>query len=128
MGRTLDNGAPLTGTKEHDEPDFDAKTSIGFPVIAEFSHLRRSRSENTNERIFRRGYNYDEAPTGTGISNSGLLFVSYQADVTKQFVPLQKRLDELDLLNEWTTPIGSAVFAIPPGCSEGGYIGETLLA
>ena len=31
------------------------------------------------------------------------------------------------LLNEWTTPIGSAVFAIPPGCVEGGYIGDTLL-
>ncbi|MCC6270646.1 MAG: Dyp-type peroxidase [Microbacteriaceae bacterium] len=128
MGRTLDNGAPLTGTKEHDEPDFDAKTSIGFPVIAEFSHMRRARSENTGERIFRRGYNYDEAPTGDEISNSGLLFVSYQADITKQFVPIQKRLDELDLLNEWTTPIGSAVFAIPPGCAEGGYIGDTLLA
>lgn len=128
VGRTLANGAPLTGTKEHDEPDFDAKTSIGFPVIPEFSHMRRARSENTSERIFRRGYNYDDIPTGREISNSGLLFVSYQADVTKQFVPIQKRLDELDLLNEWTTPIGSAVFAIPPGCGEGGYIGDTLLA
>lgn len=45
-----------------------------------------------------------------------------------QFVPIQNRLDELDLLNEWTTPIGSAVFALPPGCSEGGFIGETLLS
>jgi dye decolorizing peroxidase len=32
------------------------------------------------------------------------------------------------LLNQWTTPIGSAVFAIPPGCQEGGYIGDTLLS
>ncbi|PPH25800.1 peroxidase, partial [Rathayibacter sp. AY1F9] len=61
------------------------------------------------------------------ISNSGLIFAAFQADVTAQFVPIQKRLDELDLLNEWTTPIGSAVFAIPPGCVEGGYIGDTLL-
>ncbi|WP_426737569.1 Dyp-type peroxidase [Plantibacter sp. 2H11-2] len=128
VGRTLANGAPLTGTQEHDEPDFDAKTSIGFPVIPEFSHIRRARSENTAERIYRRGYNYDHAPVGAEISNSGLLFVSYQADVTKQFVPIQRRLDELDLLNEWTTPIGSAVFAIPPGCAEGGYIGDTLLS
>ncbi|MGK9147164.1 Dyp-type peroxidase [Plantibacter flavus] len=127
VGRTLANGAPLTGTNEHDEPDFDAKTSIGFPVIPEFSHIRRARSENTAERIYRRGYNYDHAPTGSEISNSGLLFVSYQADVTTQFVPIQRRLDELDLLNEWTTPIGSAVFAIPPGCADGGYIGDTLL-
>ena len=25
------------------------------------------------------------------------------------------------------TPIGSSVFAIPPGCDEGGYVGQTLL-
>ncbi|SNQ49443.1 hypothetical protein FRACA_3300004 [Frankia canadensis] len=36
-------------------------------------------------------------------------------------------LAELDLLNEWVTPIGSAVFAIPPGCAAGGFVGETLL-
>lgn len=127
IGRTLDTGAPLTGTHEHDEPDFEAKTSVGFPVIADFAHMRRARSENPDERIYRRSYNYDSAPTGEGISDSGLLFVSYQADVTKQFAPIQRRLDELDLLNEWTTPIGSAVFAIPPGCEKGGFIGETLL-
>ena len=61
------------------------------------------------------------------MSRSGLLFGSFQADVSRQFTPLQRRLDELDLLNTWTTPIGSAVFAIPPGCEAGGYIGETLL-
>ena len=126
VGRRLDTGAPLTGTRETDQPDFDAKTAIGFPVIPEFSHLRRARSDNPDERIFRRGYNYDETPTGATGSNSGLLFASFQADVDRQFVPLQKRLDTLDLLNQWTTPIGSAVFAIPPGCGAGGYIGDTL--
>jgi len=126
VGRTLSNGAPLTGVNETDDPDFDAKTAIGFPVIPEFSHLRRARSENPDERILRRGYNYDDAPTGGSVSHSGLLFVSFQADVDAQFVPIQRRLDELDLLNEWTTPIGSAVFAIPPGCAAGGYIGDTL--
>ncbi|MBB2975937.1 dye decolorizing peroxidase [Microbacterium endophyticum] len=128
VGRYMSNGAPLTGSTEHDEPDFDAKTSIGFPVIPEFSHMRRARSDNTAERIFRRGYNYDERPDDATVSNSGLVFVSFQADVDRQFVPVQQRLSDLDLLNEWTTPIGSAVFAIPPGCAEGGYIGETLLA
>lgn len=127
VGRTLDNGAPLTGINEHDEPDFDATTSIGFPVIPQFSHMRRARSADPRERIFRRGYNYDQSPTGEHVSDSGLIFISYQADVDRQFTPIQRRLDELDLLNEWTIPIGSAVFALPPGCSEGGYVGETLL-
>ena len=124
VGRTLANGAPLTGLTETDEPDFEAKTSIGFPVIPEFSHVRRARGDET---IFRRGYNYDDHPVGGAVSNSGLIFVSFQADVDAQFVPIQQRLADLDLLNEWTTPIGSAVFAIPPGCAEGGFIGETLL-
>lgn len=126
VGRTLANGAPLTGELEHDEPDFEAKNSPSFTVIPHFSHMRRARSEDPNQRIFRRGYNYDEPPTGTNVSDSGLIFTSYQADIAKQFIPLQQRLDELDLLNEWTTPIGSAVFFIPPGCAPGGYLGESL--
>ncbi len=126
VGRTLANGAPLTGREEFDEPDFEAKTAIGFPVIPQFAHIRRARGEGA-ERIFRRAYNYDERPAGAEVSESGLLFVSFQADIERQFIPMQRRLDELDLLNEWTTPIGSAVFAIPPGCTEGGFIGDTLL-
>ncbi|AMB60015.1 Dyp-type peroxidase [Microterricola viridarii] len=128
MGRFLANGAPLTGAEEHDEPDFEALTPIGFPVIPEFSHMARARPVHPDERLHRRAYNYDTAPTGGSVSNAGLLFASFQADVDAQFVPIQQRLDELDLLNEWTTPIGSAVFAIPPGCAPGGFIGETLLA
>ena len=79
-------------------------------------------------RIFRRAYNYDDGLSEDGVADSGLLFASYQADVDRQFLPIQRRLAEADLLNDWTTPIGSAVFAIPPGCREGGWIGETLLA
>ncbi|RQP09154.1 MAG: Dyp-type peroxidase [Microbacteriaceae bacterium] len=127
IGRTLSNGAPLTGTKETDEPDFTATGTAGFPVIPDFAHIRRARGDGT-ERIYRRSYNYDLPPTGDGVSESGLIFASYQSDVIAQFLPIQRRLDELDLLNQWTIPIGSAVFAIPPGCDRDGFIGETLLA
>lgn len=126
VGRTMANGAPLTGTDEFDEPDFDATTAVGFPVIPQFAHIRRARGDD-GEKIFRRAYNYDERPAGASVSESGLIFVSFQADIDRQFTPMQQRLADLDLLNEWTTPIGSAVFAIPPGCREGGFIGETLL-
>ena len=60
------------------------------------------------------------------INDAGLMFASYQADIERQYKPIQKRLAEGDLLNEWTFPVGSTVWAIPPGASEGGYIGETL--
>ncbi|PYG99829.1 peroxidase [Arthrobacter stackebrandtii] len=126
VGRRMDNGAPLTGTDEFDEPDFEALNPVGFPVIEDFSHMRRARPEDPAQRIFRRAYNYDGAPAAGEISGSGLIFASFQADVERQFTPIQQRLDELDMLNQWTVPIGSAVFAIPPGCEEGGFIGEHL--
>jgi len=129
VGRRLSNGAPLTGENEHDEPDFDAVTGLGFTVIPDYAHMRRARPENPRQRIYRRGYNYDAAPEPGGpVSNAGQIFVAFQADVAAQFVPIQQRLDQLDLLNEWTTPIGSAVFAVPPGAREGGFVGEELFA
>lgn len=132
IGRFQSNGAPLTSSPhgeaaEFDEPDFEAKTPIGFTVIPEFSHMARARPVETHERIFRRAYNYQGPSAGEELSDSGLIFASYQADVERQFTPIQRRLDELDLLNEWTIPVGSAVFAIPPGCAKGGFIGDTLL-
>ena len=75
--------------------------------------------------IARRGFNYDASAAGG--TDAGLIFGSFQADPLTQFVPIQQRLAQADLLNLWTTPIGSAVFAIPPGCEPGGYLGETLL-
>jgi dye decolorizing peroxidase len=127
VGRRLDTGAPLTGRAEHDEPDLAAVDSIGLPVIDTNAHIRRARADREELRILRRPYNYDGQPGPTGIPDAGLIFVAYQADIARQFIPVQQRLAEADLLNQWTTPIGSAVFAIPPGCQPGGWIGETLL-
>ncbi|SCF24992.1 dye decolorizing peroxidase [Micromonospora viridifaciens] len=127
VGRRLGTGAPVTGTAEHDEPDFAATGPDGLTVIPDFSHVTRSRVTDDRYKILRRPYNYDGTPTPDGHADSGLVFASYQADITRQFLPIQQRLAEQDLLNEWTTPIGSAVFAIPPGCPEGGWIGQQLL-
>ena len=126
VGRTLDVGAPLTGTREHDEPDFDATTPVGFPVIPEFSHIRRARSDDPTQVMFRRGYNYDLGPHGEMASDAGLIFTCFQRDLEHQYLPIQARLAELDLLNQWTVPIGSAVFAIPPGAAEGEFVGEKM--
>ncbi|MEV0388768.1 Dyp-type peroxidase [Nonomuraea sp. NPDC050643] len=128
IGRRLDTGAPLTGTAEHDPPDYERKNRLGFPVISEYAHIRRAHVSDPAQRILRRPYNYDEGLTADGEPDSGLLFASYQADIARQFVPIQRMLAEADLLNEWITAIGSAVFAIPPGCAPGGWIGEGLLS
>ncbi|WP_330230111.1 Dyp-type peroxidase [Nocardia sp. NBC_00508] len=129
VGRTVANGAPLTGTDEFDEPDFTAVDANGIPVIPPSSHIARAHHTHEGERFLRRGYNYDDAPEPGRISNSGLLFAAYQRDVDTQFLPVQHRLAEFDALNVWTTPIGSAVFVIPPGVpSPGGYLGQPLFA
>lgn len=127
VGRRLSNGAPLTGKHERDEPDLEAVDEQGLEVIAPFAHIRRARTDDVRQRFLRRPYNYDDAPEGTALSSSGLVFASFQADVDRQFVPVQERLAELDLLNEWTTPIGSAVFAVPPGCRPGEHLAQALL-
>lgn len=121
VGRRLFDGAPLTGGSEFAEPDFGLEVN-GLKVIPDFSHIRRAHFQSEEERFFRRGYNYDE-----GVGGSGLLFCAYQADVLQQFLPVQRRLDKLDLLNQWTVPVGSAVFVVLPGCYEGGYLGQSLL-
>ncbi|ASF06787.1 putative peroxidase [Nocardia brasiliensis NBRC 14402] len=127
VGRTVATGAPLTGTDEFDEPDFAAVDANGIPVIPPSSHIARAHHTHDGERFLRRGYNYDDAPAAGQISNSGLLFAAYQRDVDAQFLPVQQRLAEFDALNVWTTPVGSAVFVIPPGvAAPGGYIGQSL--
>jgi dye decolorizing peroxidase len=79
-----------------------------------------------NMKIHRRGYNYRTESSSSQEVDEGLIFVSFQAGL-HQFMQIQKRLESMDSLNTWTTPIGSAVFLIPPGCENGGWIGQTLI-
>lgn len=127
-GRRLDSGAPLSGTREHDEPDFAALDPSGLPKIPDFSHVTRAHVTDPALKILRRPYNYDGAPNALGHPDTGLIFAAYQRDIARQYLPIQRRLADKDLLNEWITPVGSAVFAIPPGCAPGGWIGEQVLA
>lgn len=110
----------MTGTEEHDDADFEATDRYGIPVIPPESHIARARPRTADEQFLRRGYNYDD-------DSAGLLFAAYQADVDRQFVPVQGRLAEHDALNPWITPVGSAVFVVPPGFGPDGYPGDTLL-
>ncbi len=127
IGRRLDNGAPLTGTEETDPPDFSAVGQDGLLVIPEFAHIRLAHSDSSSQTFLRRPWSYDDGVLADGSPDVGLLFAAYAADLTTQFVPVQRRLAESDLLNTWTTPVGSAVFALPRGCAPGEYLGQTLL-
>lgn len=123
IGRLKDTGAPLNGTKESDPVDLSAQTDRRELVIPSASHVRLSNPQNTHgARIHRRSYSYDDGSEG-----AGLLFMAWQADPRTGFIPIQARLDVGDALNAFTVAQGSALFACFPGCSEGGYVGETVL-
>lgn len=126
IGRRLSDGSPLSApadtATEHTPIDFEAKNSLGLPIIGVAAHVRRAHSTDPREQIVRRAVNYDDG------DESGLLFACYQRNPLTQFVPIQQRLDELDMLNEWVTHTGSAVYAVLPGFHAGGMLGETLFA
>lgn len=119
IGRHTSDGSPLTGGAFNSAPDLARKDSVGFPVIDAASHMRQAMPRKPRERILRAPYTYSGDETG-------LIFAAYQADPTKQFLPIQRRLAESDLLNLWTTPIGSAVYAIPRGVQRGHTLGDAV--
>ncbi len=128
IGRRLSDGAPLTGGTEFTAPDYEAVDDDGFLVIPPTAHMRLAHAQAPAERILRRPYNYDDGIAADGTADAGLIFVAYQADPVTQFVPIQERLATSDVLNIWTTPIGSALFAVPRGTQPGEYLGQSLLA
>nr|WP_260745430.1 iron uptake transporter deferrochelatase/peroxidase subunit [Mycobacterium sp. SMC-2] len=126
FGRTKEEGAPLSGKREFDTPDFAAKGADGNPLIDPMSHIALAARENDDGiMIRRRSYNYTDGLDANGQLNAGLLFISYQKD-PQAFVRLQNRLGAHDLLNEYIRHIGSAIFAVPPAPEEGHYIGQGL--
>ncbi|MGV0994068.1 MAG: Dyp-type peroxidase [Mycobacterium sp.] len=127
VGRRLDNGAPLTGEHENDPVDITMRRD-GIPVIPPNAHVAVAHPQHPEERFLRRPYNYDEPPPAGEASSSGLIFVAYQRDIDRQFLPVQLRLAQSDALNRWTTAIGSAVYVIPPGVSPGGFLGGQLFS
>jgi deferrochelatase/peroxidase EfeB len=125
IGRHRLSGAPIGSEDEFDPVDLEATDTDGKPLIPTDSHVRLSRAPD--EKILRRGYSFtDGMDSKRGQLDAGLFFISFQRDPQKQFVPLQRRLAENDALNEYIAHTGSALFAIPPGAQQDGYVGETL--
>ncbi|MCX7521912.1 iron uptake transporter deferrochelatase/peroxidase subunit [Microbacterium sp. STN6] len=127
FGRTKSEGAPLSGSREKDTPDFSAMRH-GEPVMPQRSHVALAAHENNDGiKILRRSYNYTDGISQVGQLDAGLLFIAYMRD-PQHFVALQRRLGASDRLNEYIAHIGSALFAVPPAPRPGHYIGERLFA
>ena len=127
FGRYRQSGAPIGAKDEFADLNLDAKDASGQPVVPPNSHSALSHGDGS-VKILRRSYSYSSGMNlKTGQLDAGLLFISFQKDLVKQFVSIQQRLAKSDKLNEYVLHTGSAVFACFPGVREGGYIGDTLL-
>jgi deferrochelatase/peroxidase EfeB len=128
IGRRKVSGAPLGAGTEFDAVDLDMKSGTGKPVVPDDAHIRlASPVSNSDAMLLRRGYSFTDGIDGRGQLDAGLFFICFQRDPRRQFVAIQRRLGAHDALNEYIRHTGSAVFAIPPGVSPGGYVGQGLL-
>jgi len=119
FGRDKGEGAPLSGGTEMTAPEL-----LG---LDEHSHVRLAHPDgNDGIRILRRGFNYVGGNNSLGRLDAGLFFLSYQRD-PQQFISLQRRLST-DLLSEYIRHVGSGIWAVPAGASEGSYVGSALFA
>ncbi|MBS0560455.1 MAG: deferrochelatase/peroxidase EfeB [Proteobacteria bacterium] len=137
VGRHKMSGAPLGGKAEFDTPDFAATDKDGNPVIPEDAHIRLGAHEtNGGAQMLRRAYAYNDGANVTAerwppwrqgmMYDAGLFFLAYQKDPRAGFIRVFEQMAKLDALNQFTTHVGSAIFAIPPGAQPGGFIGQGL--
>ncbi|WP_084653306.1 iron uptake transporter deferrochelatase/peroxidase subunit [Nocardioides insulae] len=128
VGRTKGAGAPLSGGEEFTEPDFAMAGSAG-PVIPTDAHIRVVHpSMFDGARMLRRGYNFVDGSNDLGGLDAGLFFLAYVRDPRTHFIPQQRAMATNDALMEYLRFTGQAVFAVPPGVAEGGYIGQGLFS
>ncbi|MFL9868741.1 Dyp-type peroxidase [Paraburkholderia fungorum] len=137
FGRHKYSGAPIGKKNEFDPVNLKEEDKDGNPVIPENSHVRLSnQASNNGAQILRRSYSYNDS-TNFYIErwppwrqeteyDAGLIFVAHQSDPRTGFIPINDKLAKFDMMNQFTTHVGSAVFAVPPGAKPGSYIGAGL--
>ncbi|MDT0342062.1 iron uptake transporter deferrochelatase/peroxidase subunit [Streptomyces litchfieldiae] len=128
IGRRKSDGAPLTGGEETTPVDLAATHPDGTGVIAANAHVRVTAPEsNGGAAMLRRPFSYSDGFRDDGAPDAGLLFIAWQADPLRGFVPVQRKLDRGDALSEFIRHEASALFAVPGGAREGEYVGQALL-
>ncbi|MEU7291782.1 iron uptake transporter deferrochelatase/peroxidase subunit [Streptomyces exfoliatus] len=128
IGRRKSDGAPLTGGTETTELDLNKFGPDGELVIPDNAHSRISAPEqNGGAAMLRRPFSFHDGIGPDGTPDAGLLFVCWQADPLRGFVPVQRKLDRGDALSAFIRHESSGLFAVPGGPAEGEYVGQRLL-
>jgi deferrochelatase/peroxidase EfeB len=137
VGRHKYSGAPLGGTHEFDQADYDATDKDGNPIIPENAHVRLAAAVNHDgAQILRRPYSYNDGANFTAERwppwrqemeyDAGLFFLCYQRDPRTGFIKLFEKMSKFDMMNQFVTHVGGGLFACPGGIAEGGFIGQRL--
>ncbi|WP_406285904.1 iron uptake transporter deferrochelatase/peroxidase subunit [Streptomyces sp. NBC_00209] len=128
IGRRKADGAPLSGGTETTAMDLDKAGPDGKLLIPDNAHARISSPErNSGAAMLRRPFSYHDGISQDGTPDAGLLFICWQADPLRGFVPVQRKLDRGDALSPFIRHEASGLFAVPGGAAAGEYVGQRLL-
>ncbi|MFD3498628.1 iron uptake transporter deferrochelatase/peroxidase subunit [Streptomyces sp. NPDC058678] len=128
IGRRKSDGAALSGGTETTDMDLEKTDAQGDLVVPINAHARITRpDQNGGAAMLRRPFSYHDGFDGDGVPDAGLLFVCWQADPLRGFVPVQRKLDRGDALSRFIRHEASGLFAVPGGAAEGEYVGQGLL-
>ncbi|WSC96876.1 iron uptake transporter deferrochelatase/peroxidase subunit [Streptomyces sp. NBC_01754] len=128
IGRRKADGSPLSGGTETTEMDLDKAGPDGRLLIPDNAHARiSSPGKNGGAAMLRRPFSYHDGLSDDGTPDAGLLFICWQADPFRGFVPVQRKLDRGDALSPFIRHEASGLFAVPGGTAPGEYVGQRLL-
>ncbi|MCZ0988203.1 iron uptake transporter deferrochelatase/peroxidase subunit [Streptomyces diastatochromogenes] len=128
IGRRKADGAPLSGGTETTPMDLDKADAKGEYVVPINAHARITRPDrNGGAAMLRRPFSFHDGIDADGTPDAGLLFVCWQADPLRGFVPVQRKLDRGDALSKYIRHESSGLFAVPGGAADGEYVGQRLL-
>ncbi|UXY28615.1 iron uptake transporter deferrochelatase/peroxidase subunit [Streptomyces sp. HUAS TT20] len=128
IGRRKSDGAPLSGGTETTAMDLEKADAHGIYVVPGNAHARITRpDQNGGAAMLRRPFSYHDGFDTDGVPDAGLLFVCWQADPLRGFVPVQRKLDRGDALSKYIRHEASGLFAVPGGAARGEYVGQRLL-
>ena len=125
FGRHKASGAPF-GQKHEYDPVIPSKEPSDCHIMV--ANPRTPGSEAV--RILRRSYTFtDGYDADISQALGGLFFMCFQRDPRRQFIAIQSRLAVHDRFTvEYPVPVGSAMYAVPPGFRRGGFAGDAILA
>jgi deferrochelatase/peroxidase EfeB len=127
IGRDRATGAPLGGSEEFEDPRYDLDPNgKRIPLNAHIRLANPRTPQTADQRILRRGYNYDRGIDEAGDLDQGLAFVAFNQDIQRQFATIQGRLNEEEM-TDYITPVGGGYFFAPRGSSgPGDWVGSPL--